>query len=331
MKIKTSFSCGTLIGAVSAAAALLAVQLPAYAAEGAWPNKPVRIIVAFAPGGLTDVVARAFQPSLSETFGQPVIIENKPAAGGTIAEAQLARSEPDGYTLLMTADGVPANPYLYKGLSYDSLQDLQPVSQLVRIPLVMLVNNQVPAESVKELVQYAKSAPGKYSYASPGTGTSNHLFYEVFKDMTGIEMEHVAYKGGSPAMTDLIGGHVSSLLISATLAIPQVQGGKVKAVAVTSSERLSRLPKVPTFAEAGYPDFAPHQWTGLYVPKGTPPEVVRRIHAAFAKAAQEPAVGKRLAELNAEPIVTSPDEFKRFMKSSHQVLGELIKSKSITQ
>ncbi|MDX3906129.1 MAG: tripartite tricarboxylate transporter substrate binding protein [Pigmentiphaga sp.] len=313
------------------AGCLLAAPLAAGAKEEAWPSKPIRIIVAFAPGGLTDIIARTLQPQLSEAFGQPVIIENRPAAGGTIAEGALARSEPDGYTLLMTADGVPANPHLYKGLSYDMFRDLQPVSQLVRIPLALLVNPALPVKSVKELVAFAAAAPGKYSYASPGAGTSNHLFFEVFKDMTRIDMVHAPYKGGSPAMTDLVGGHVQALLISGTLAAPQVQGGKVRALAVTSSKRVESMPDVPTFAEAGYPEFNPHQWTGLFVPAGTRPDVVARIHAAFSKATRAPDVVARLKELSAEPIMTSPEEFKRNLKKDYDMLGALIESKGITR
>ncbi|WP_299454327.1 tripartite tricarboxylate transporter substrate binding protein [uncultured Pigmentiphaga sp.] len=315
---------------------LLAVGLStthagAHAKEEAWPAKPIRIVVAFAPGGLIDIIARTFQPRLSEILGQPVVIENRPAAGGTVAEGAVARSEPDGYTLLMTADGVPANPHLYKGLSYDMFRDLQPISQLVRIPLVMLVNPSVPVNSVKELVAYAAAAPGKYSYASPGAGTSNHLFFEVFKDMTQMDMVHAPYKGGSPAMTDLVGGHVQALLISATLAVPQAQGGKVRALAVTSPKRMDSLPDVPTFAEAGYPEFNPHQWAGLFAPAGTPSAIVARVHEAFTKALEAPEVRTRLKELSAEPFMTSPEEFAKNLRKDYDMLGALIESKGITR
>jgi len=313
------------------AGSLLSVHAAAGAKEEAWPAKPIRVVVAFALGGLTDIIARAFQPRLAEIFGQPVIIENRPAAGGTVAEGAVARAEPDGYTLLMTADGVPANPHLYKGLSYDMFRDLQPVSQLVRIPLVMLVNPSLPVKSVKELVSFAAAAPGKYSYASPGAGTSNHLFFEVFKDMTRMDMVHAPYKGGSPAMTDLVGGHVQALLISATLAVPQALGGKVRALAVTSDKRMDALPDVPTFAESGYPTFNPHQWTGLFVPAGMPPALVARIHQAFAKAAEAPDVRARLKELSADPYMTTPEEFKQNLRKDYDMLGALIESKGITR
>lgn len=323
--LKRAFLRRVLAGAAAACAALAA---PAALAQD-YPSKPIRIIVSFAPGGLTDLIARALQPRLQEGFGQPVVIENKPGAGGTVAEGLLAKSAPDGYTLLLSADSVPANPHLIPHLPYDTFKDLTPVSLLARIPLVMLVNNQVPAGTVQDFVRFAKSGKTRISYASPGIGTSNHLYYEVFKDQTGIEMPHVAYKGGGPAMTDLIGGHVQALLISATLATPQVAGGKVKALAVTSDKRMDKLPNVPTFAEAGFADFKPQQWTGLFVPAGTPPAVVTRIRDEFAKAMQAPDVLTRLGELNAEPVMSTQAEFAAHLKREHETLGKLIRARGI--
>lgn len=294
-----------------------------------WPAKSVRIIVSFAPGGLTDLIARAIQPKLQELLGQPVVIDNKPGAGGTVAEGLLARAAPDGYTMLLSADSVPANPHLVANLPYDALKDLQPVALLTRIPLVMLVNNNVPANNLQAFVAHAKANPGKVGFASPGIGTSNHLYSELFKDMAGLEMPHIAYKGGGPAMTDLMGGHVQALLISSTLAAPQVAAGKVRALAVTSEKRNPKMPEVPTFAEAGFPDFKPQQWNGLFVPAGTPQAVVNRISAEFAKAIRSPDVAQRLAELNAEPVMSSQAEFAALLKREHGVLGKLIKARGI--
>ncbi len=313
--------------ATGAAAACALIAAPAFAQE--YPAKPIRIIVSFAPGGLTDLIARALQPRLQEAFGQPVVIDNKPGAGGTVAEAMLAKAPADGYTMLLSADSVPANPHLIPNLGYDSMKDMTPVSLLTRIPLVMVVNNNVPATTLKEFVAYAKANTGKISYASPGIGTSNHLFYEVFKDVAGIEMPHVAYKGGGPAMTDLIGGHVQAMLISATLAAPQVAAGKVKGLAITSDARVAKIPNVPTFAEAGYPDFKPQQWTGLFVPAGTPPAVVQRITTEFAKAMKSPDVAARLAELNAEPVMSSQSEFAAMLRRETTTLGKLIQVRGI--
>lgn len=309
-----------------AAGCTLAVAPPAFAQ--AYPDKPIRILVSFAPGGLTDLIARALQPRLQEAFGQPVVIDNKPGAGGTVAEALLARAAPDGYTLLLSADSVPANPHLIPNLPYDSLKDLQPVSLLARIPLVLLVNNSVPVTTLKDFISHAKGQKGA-SYASPGIGTSNHLYFEVFQDMAGFAMPHLAYKGGGPAMTDLMGGHVQAMLISSTLAGPQVAGGKVRALAVTSDKRMAQMPNVPTFAEAGYPNFKPQQWTGLFVPSGTPAPVVARITAEFAKALRSPDVMARMTELSAEPVMSTQAEFSAHLAREHDTLGKLIKARGI--
>ncbi|MBI5277701.1 MAG: tripartite tricarboxylate transporter substrate binding protein [Burkholderiales bacterium] len=313
--------------AAGAATSLIALAAPHAIAQD-WPAKPIRILVSFAPGGLTDTIARALQPKLQEGFGQAVVIENRPGAGGMLAEGALAKAAPDGYTVLLSADSVPANPHLIPKLPYDTFKDLIPVSMLARIPLVLLVNNDVPATTVKDFVAVAKTRGG--SYGSPGIGTSNHLYFEVFKDLSGIDMPHLAYKGGGPALTDLIGGHIQALLISGTLAVPQASAGKVRALAVTSEKRLSQLPNVPTFAEAGYPDFKPQQWTGLFVPRGTPAAIVARVHAEFARALRSPEVVARLADLNAEPVVSSQTEFAAFLRQETQVLGRLIKARGIT-
>ncbi|MBW3656327.1 MAG: tripartite tricarboxylate transporter substrate binding protein [Gemmatimonadetes bacterium] len=316
-----------LIGGAAAAGAFAATA-PA-SAQGDWPSKPVRIIVSFAPGGLTDLIGRALQPQLQETLGQPVMIDNKPGAGGTVAEGLLAKAAPDGHTLLLSADSVPANPHLIPNLPYDPLKDMTPISMLARIPLVLVANNNVPASSLQEFVSYAKSNAGKISYASPGVGTSNHLYFEVFKDLAGIEMPHIAYKGGGPAMTDLMGGHVQVMLISATLAAPQVAAGKVKALAVTSEKRAAQMPNVPTFAEAGFADFKPQQWTGLFVPSSTPPAVVSRITAEFERVVKSPEVAARLNQLNAEPVMSSQAEFSSMLRREHEVLGKLIRQRNI--
>lgn len=324
--LKRAFVRRVLTG-VAAAAALATV--PTAFAQGGYPDKPVRIIVSFAPGGLTDLIARAIQPRLSEGLGQPVVIENRPGAGGTVAEALLARAAPDGYTLMLTADGVPANPHLISNLSYDTFKDLQPVSMIARIPLVLLTNNAVPANNLKEFVDYARSNQARTSYASPGIGTSNHLYFEVLKDMAGLDLPHVAYKGGGPAMADLLGGHVQAMLISATLGAKQAGAGKVKALAVSSEKRSPRMPNVPTFAEAGYTDFKPHQWTGLFVPAGTPAPIVARVSAEFARALKQPDVLARLEELSAEPVMSSQADFGSFLRKEHAFLGKLIAERQI--
>lgn len=293
-----------------------------------WPTKPIKIIVSFAPGGLTDIIARSLQSKLQDGFGQPIVIENRPGAGGTLAEGLLAKATPDGYTILLSADSVTANPHLVPRLPYDTFRDLLPVSMLARIPLVLLVSNNTPVTTVKDFVRYAKTHSA--SYGSPGIGTSNHLYFELLKDNTGFGMPHLAYKGGGAALTDLIGDHIQALLLSVTLAAPQANAGKVKALAVTSDKRLARLPNVPTFEEAGFPDFKPQQWTGLFVPSGTPPAIVARIREVFSNAVKSPEVLARFTELNVEPVTSTQAEFAQFLQSETQVLGRLIKAKSIS-
>lgn len=312
---------------------ILASSLLAMAPRGAWaqewPSKPIRIIVSFAPGGLTDTIARALQPALQESLGQPIVIENRPGAGGTVAEAALVRSPADGYTVLLSADSVPANPHLIPRLPYETFKDLAPVSLLARIPLVMLASNNVPVNTLRDFVAQARSG-AKWSYGSPGVGTSNHLYFEVFKDLTGIDLPHIPYQGGGPAMVGLLGGNIQAMLISSTLAVPQALAGKVRALAVTGDKRLAQLSNVPTFAEAGFADFNPHQWTGVFVRAGTPPSIVEGIHNAFARASKSATVRTRLAELNAEPVVSSAADFETFLRRESQVLGQLIKNRGIT-
>ncbi len=325
MSNRTFLRC---VGAVATTTLCVLVASAALAQD--YPSKPIRILVSFAPGGLTDQIARALQPELQKGFGQPVVIENRPGAGGTVAEGVLAKAPADGYTILLSADSVPANPHLMPNLPYDAFKDLTAVSMLARIPLVMLVNNDVPASTVKEFVAYAKAPNGNASYGSPGVGTSNHLSFEVLKEIVGMDLPHVPYKGGGPAITDLMGGHIQALLISSTLAVPQVgKTGKLRALAVTSEKRLPQLPDVPTFAEAGVPNFKPQQWTGLFVPSGTAPAIVTRIHSEFAKALKAPEVLARLSELTAEPVMSTQEEFADYLREESQALGRLIKARGI--
>jgi tripartite-type tricarboxylate transporter receptor subunit TctC len=229
----------------------------------------------------------------------------------------------------MSADSVTANMHLFRNLSYDALRDLQPVSMLARVPLVLIVHPSVPASSVPEFVAYARSSQGKVNYASPGSGTSNHLYMEFFKGIAGFEMTHVPYKGGGPAMNDLLGGQVQAILISQTLAAPQVRGGKVRALAVTSEKRSGVLPQVPTFAEAGYADFTPHTWTGLLLPAGTPQPVVQRLHSEYASAVRTPEVQARFSELGAETVMNSPPDFTAYLRRESERLGKLIRERGI--
>ena len=320
-------SSGCVPALLFAALAALTVAVPASAQT--WPDKPVRIIVAFAPGGLIDTFARTLQPRLTEGLGQPVIIENRGGAGGTLAESMLAKSAPDGYTVMVSADSPPANPHLFRNLNYDFFRDLVPVSMLARVPFALVVHPSVPANSLAEFVAHVRSRQGQFSYASPGTGTGNHLFMELLKSLTGIEMTHVPYKGGGPAMNDLVGGQVQASLISITLAAPQARSGRVRAVGVTSEKRAPLLAQVSTFVEAGYGDFTPHTWCGLFVPAGTPPAIVQRLNAEFARAVRATEVQARFQDLGAEPIMNSPVEFAAFLRAESERLGNLIRERKI--
>lgn len=302
--------------------------LPAFGQT--YPDKPLRVIITFAPGGPADILARMLQPKLTESLGQPLIIDNRPGAGGTIAEALLAKSAPDGYTLMMSGDSGPANAHLYRGVSYDLFRDLLPVSLISQVPLALLVNPSVPAATLAEFVAYARSRPGQLSYGSPGTGTTSHLYVELFMGFAGIEMTHVPYKGGAPAMADLIGGQVQTLLLSVTLSAPQVRSGKVRPIAMTGEKRSPMLPQVPTFGESGYPDLKTSTWTGLFLPAGTPNAIVQRLHAEFSKAVHAPDNEARVRQLGAEVVMSSPAEFAALLRAEHERLGKIIRERKIS-
>jgi tripartite-type tricarboxylate transporter receptor subunit TctC len=314
----------------SALAGAFALAFSAAVAAQSYPAKPLRLIVGFAAGGLVDTLARTLQPRLQAALGQPLLIENQAGGGGTVAEAALAKSAPDGYTLLMSSDSPPANMHLFRNLSYDLLRDLRAVSMLTRVPLALLVHPSVPANTLPEFVSYARSRSGAVNYASPGSGTSNHLYMEILKGVGGFEMTHVPYKGGGPAMNDLIGGQVQAILISITLAAPNVRAGKLRALSVSGEKRSAMLPQVPTFAEAGVQDFNPHSWSGLFLPANVPQPLVQRLHEEFSQAVKDPEVSKRLQELSAEPVMNSPEQFAAFLKIESERLGRLIRDRNIS-
>lgn len=310
--------------------AILALGGPGPAAAQTWPDKPLRLVVAFTAGGMIDIFARTLQPRLAEGLGQPIIIENRGGASGTLAESMIAKSPPDGYTMMISSDAPPANPHLVRNLNYDLLRDLAPVSMLFRLPLVLIVHPSIPANSLAEFIAHVRSRQGRFAYASTGNGTSNHLFMEFLKSRTGIEMTHVPYKGGSQVMADLVGGQVESTLISITLAAPQVRSGKARAIAVTGEKRAPLLPQVPTFGEAGFADIPPGLWSGLFVPAGTPPAIIARLHAEFTAAMRAPEVQARFQDLGAEAVMNPTPEFTAFLRSEYDRLGKLIRDNRIT-
>lgn len=305
----------------------LGLALTSLAHAQSYPAKPLRLIVGFAPGGLVDIIARAIQPILQASLGQPLIVENQAGGVGTIAEAALAKSAPDGYTLLMSADGPPANMHMFRNQSYDLLRDLRAVSMLVRVPLTLLVHPSVPATNMQEFISHAKAKKGALNYASPATG---YLYMELLKGIGGFEMTHISYKGGAPAMNDLLGAQLDALLISVTLAAPNVRSGKARALAIAGDKRSGMLPLVPLFSEAGVRDFNPNFWSGLFLPAKVPEPLVQRLHGEFANALKDAALQKRLQEFGAEIVMNSPDQFAAFLKAESDRLGQLIRERNIT-
>lgn len=317
-----------LVAALFAAAAALVVPMTAAAQD--YPNKPVRLVVPFPPGGFVDGLARAMAPGLTERIGQQIIIENKGGAGGTIGTAQVARAPADGYQLLMVFDTHAVNPFIYKNLPFDTLKDLAPVSRLVENPLVLLAHPSVPANSVPELVALAKQQPKVITYASVGAGSSNHLTTELFADQASVEMTHVPYRGGGPAQTDLLGGQVKLMFLSSSLAIPHVKAGKLKALGVTSATRIDALPDVPTLVESGFPGFVVSSWIGLLAPAGTPQAILDRWQAESASVLQSPELRARFATQGISVVASGPGEFDAFLRGESEKWGALIRDKSIS-
>ena len=316
-------------------AAALALCLGAFAAPAfaqAWPSKPVRIVVPFAPGGTTDILARALAPELGKAFGQTFIIENKPGAGGNTGADLVAKSPPDGYTLLMGTVGTQAiNPALYPKMPYDAVKDFMPISLFAGVPNVLVIN---PAKAtaykvtdVKSLIAYAKANPGKLNMASSGNGTSIHLSGELFKSMTGTYMLHFPYRGSGPALLDLIGGTMDVMFDNLPSALPQIKAGKLTALAVTSSERSAALPDVPTIAEAGpVKGYEASSWFGLLAPAGTPPDIVNRLQQETAKALATPALKDRLVSQGAIPSGNTPAQFTQFIAAETKKWAQVVKA-----
>jgi tripartite-type tricarboxylate transporter receptor subunit TctC len=314
---------------VLAAAALLSA---AAAAQGAWPNKPVRIVVPFAAGGTTDILARALAPELSRVFGQTFIVENKPGAGGNLGADNVAKSPPDGYSLLMGTVGTHAiNPSLYPKMPYDHVKDFAPVTLVAGVPNV-LVMNPAKAEAygirtVPDLIRYAKAHPGKLNMASSGNGTSIHLAGELFKTMTGTYMLHFPYRGSGPALLDLIGGNMDLMFDNLPSSMPQIKAGRLKAIAVTSAERSAAVPELPTIAEAGaLKGFEASSWFGLLAPAGTPPEIVNRLQQETARALAAPAIKERLLSQGAIPGGNTPAEFAQLIADETKKWAQVVKA-----
>jgi tripartite-type tricarboxylate transporter receptor subunit TctC len=301
--------------------------LASEAAAQQYPSKPIRFVVPYPPGGPLDAVARLTAQKVSEAVKQPVIVDNKPGAGGNIGADTVAKSPADGYTILMGAVATHAiNPTLYASIPYDPVRDFAPVTQLASTPNILIVNPSIPASNVREFIAYAKANPGKLNFGSGSTGSAGHLAGELFKSMAGIEMTHVPYKGAAPAMQDLVGGQIQLMFDNLASALGQVRAGKVKGLAVTTAKRTPLAPDLPTIAESGLPGFDISTWFGIFVPAGTPREVVDRLHAEFTRALAAPDVREKILNLGAEPVGNRPEEFAAYIKREAEKYARVIKA-----
>ncbi|SDD50926.1 Tripartite-type tricarboxylate transporter, receptor component TctC [Variovorax sp. CF079] len=322
----------TLIRTLAAVLALAAGFGGNAMAAGDYPTKPIRVVVPFPPGGSIDMVARLLGQKLSDELRQPVIVDNRPGASGNIGMDLVAKSPKDGYTLVMAPFSLATNAHLFQKLPFDPLKDLAPIIRVADQPNVLIVNTtKVAAKSLPELVAYLKANPGKLSFGTSGIGNPQDLSARIFMSATGTDMVNVAYKGGAPALADLVGGHVDLMFETSPTAVPYVKSGKLKALAVTSDKRLPTLPDVPTVAEAGIPNFKAVYWMGLLAPGGTSPAIVQKLNAASQKVLSAPDVQKQLTEISLYPAGGSAAEFGAFIRSESDFYAKLIKDLSIPQ
>ncbi len=302
---------------------------PAPVGAQAFPSRPLRIVVPYAPGGGADTVARLLAPKLQDALGQSVVIDNKPGAGGVIGDDVVAKAPPDGHTLLLGAFAHAVNPSLLPRMPFRTPDDFAPISLLVVVPDLLVVTPSLPAISVAELIALAKAQPGKLAYGSAGNGTAQHLAAELFKARTGCDIQHVPYKGGGPALVDVAAGHVQMLFGNMSSALPQAQAGRVRAVAVTSPKRSLAARDVPTVAESGVPGYDVYEWNALLAPAGTPAAVIERLQREAAKALRQPDVMARLATLGAEPVGSTPEAFAAFLRTEIAKWADIVKTAGI--
>ncbi len=312
-----------LVGALG----LLAASQTAWAQ--AYPSKPIKIVVGYAAGGAVDAVARAVGQSLSVSLGQPVLIENKPGAGTNIAVKAVIGAEPDGYTLMMAANALAANMSLYQPQPFDAEKDLAAISLVGRVPVVIAANPQSAYGNVAQLVQAAKGKPNTVPYASPGNGSTPHMAVEMFARAAGIDLMHVPYRGGAPALTDAIGGQVPLIAVNALEVLPHARSGKLKVLAVLSAQRSPNFPDVPTMAESGFPGFEASVWYGLVAPAATPKAVQERLHAEVQKALQTKEVRERMSAVGGDVIPGSADTFASLIRSEHKRYEKLVREANI--
>jgi tripartite-type tricarboxylate transporter receptor subunit TctC len=301
----------------------------AAAQENNYPDKPIRLIVGFAPGGSTDIVARLIATELEKQLGQPIVVENQPGEGSNIAAAEAARAKPDGYTLFMGTSAQTISPNIYSNLAYDTLEDFTPVILTKMIPLILVVNPTLPVNSVQEFIEYAKANPGKITMASGGDGTSPHMTAELLDLRAGIDTLHVPYNGNGPAMNDVSSGIVLGGFKAATIAIPQIKAGQVRALAVAAPNRISQLPDLPTMTEAGVPDFYVPGWNGIFAPAGTPQAIIDKLSAATTNVLTEPNIIAEFEKRAALSVGGSPEEFQTFINAELEKWGRVAKEAQI--
>ncbi|CAN7642961.1 tripartite tricarboxylate transporter substrate binding protein [Pseudorhodoferax sp. LjRoot39] len=310
--------------ATALAAAGLALLACNARAQTAWPHKPIRLVVPFAAGGTTTILARLLADRLGQGLGQPMVVDNRAGAGGNVGMDHVAKSEADGYTLLMGPIGMAINPALYAKMPFDPLTDLTPIGLYAGVPNLLVVNPSVPAQNLAELIAHAKANPGKLHYASNGNGTSSHLAAEMLKSAAGVDIVHVPYKGGAPAMQDLIGGQVAMLFDQMPAVLPQVQGGRVRALGVSSARRSAAAPQVPAIAET-LPGFDMTVWFGILAPRGTPADIVTRVNAEMQRVLQDTAFQQQLAGMGVTPMGGSADAFASYLRRETERWAKVVR------
>ncbi|HEX6157387.1 MAG TPA: tripartite tricarboxylate transporter substrate binding protein [Burkholderiales bacterium] len=307
---------------------LCALAIPAHAQS--YPSKPVRMIVPYPPGGGNDTLGRLFAAKLGERTGQQFVVENRPGAGAMIGTEAAAKSAPDGYTILLSSIATHAlSPNLYSRVPYDPVKDFAPITLLGIAPTVLVVPADLPARNLQEFIAAARARPGALAYASGGNGTPPHINAEVFKAVAGVDLLHVAYKGGGPALVDLMAGRVQAMLDTAASAMPHVRAGKLRALALSAPRRSPELPDLPTFAEAGLPQYDTNAWYSMHAPAGTPPEIVRRLNAELVAILRDPDVLARFKQLATDPVGNSPEAFAAFVRAELDKYARTIKAAGI--
>ena len=312
------------------ALALSALMISLAQAE-TWPSKTVSVIVPWPPGGPSDIAARPLGKALGESLGQTFLIDNRGGAGGNIGTAALTKAAPDGYTLLVTSSApIVINPSLYKNMPYNAEKDLTPITNLLRVPLVLAAHPSVPANNLQELIRYINNQQGKFNWASAGNGTPQHMTGELFKGVAKLDMQHIPYKGSAPAITDLLGGHVPIMFDSTIAITPHIKAGKLKAIAVTGAKRSVIFPDVPTFAELGYPEVESYAWYGMFGPAGMPKDLLTKVNAEALKAMKQPDFQKTLADTGSEFVGDTPENFRSFVRAESSKWAKVVKASGAT-